>query len=421
MHVVLQVSHLMKLVLRQHATSKRVRPMVLNTWPGSVGGDGAEIKGYVQTWVDVAGNGNGVHAGGGGGGGDQGLAAMIANTMRVHILVDLAGHTGGHRMGVLARRPAPVSVTFLGFAATTGADFIDYIVSDALVSPPELACAFSETLGMIPPTMYPVNTEQAIAAPMPTRRQLGLPAEASRAFVLACFNRNLKIKPDVWAVWMKLLQVRQRSVLWLRRFHIQVQENLVRQAAAANVSTSRLIFAGRIPDRAMHLSRHGQADLFLDTPRFGGHSTLVDVLWAGRPVLVVPGATMASRIGASLLMAAGGRVMVARGMEEYLALALALSDIRHQDALEAIRARISGALHAPDSRMRAEKYSTRLEGWYALTWDAFRIRRQDARASVAMPLSTAKASAGAAATHTASVWWQALDGKAPPVIYTRMH
>ena len=125
---------------------------------------------------------------------------MIANTMRVHILVDLAGHTGGHRMGVLARRPAPVSVTFLGFAATTGADFIDYIVSDALVSPPELACAFSETLGMIPPTMYPVNTEQAIAAPMPTRRQLGLPAEASRAFVLACFNRNLKIKPDVWAV-----------------------------------------------------------------------------------------------------------------------------------------------------------------------------------------------------------------------------
>ena len=231
------VSHQMMSVFKHHHKSSKVRVFILNTFAGNPGVDGAQIKGYVDQWVDVA--------------QVQGstLAAQISNTLRVHIVVDLAGHTFGHRLSALAQRPAPVAMTYLGYASTTGAAFMDYMISDAVVSPPDLAPAYSESLALLPHTFYPLNTQQGMAQgdTNDTRQHHGLPTtNTSGAFVWACFNRNLKIKPDIWKVWMRLLRKNPSSVLWLRRFHIRVQDNLKKHALKANIQPDRLVFAGRL-------------------------------------------------------------------------------------------------------------------------------------------------------------------------------
>ncbi|EKX49420.1 hypothetical protein GUITHDRAFT_67997 [Guillardia theta CCMP2712] len=243
--------------------------------------------------------------------------------MQIHILVDLSGHTGGTRLSALSLRPTPVIISFLGYGSTTGASFVDYFLSDHKASPPEMSYAHSETFAYLPVTYYPFNTRQAIDS-TPSYEDVGI-ARGQTSFIFACFNRNLKIKPDVFEVWMKVLKAVPRSVLWLRRFHIRVQENLLRHAERLGVSNASIIFAGRIPDRSKHLARHRLADLFLDTPRFGGHSTLADVFWAGVPSLVIPGEGASSRIGASMASALNGSVFIARDLHDYQQLAIQLA------------------------------------------------------------------------------------------------
>jgi len=376
------VSHQMMMVFKQHHQSARVRVVVLNTFGGNIGKDGTEIKGYVDEWADVA------QVQG------EALVATIANTHKIHILVDMAGHTFGHRLSTLARRPAPVAMTYLGYASSTGADFIDYMISDAIVSPPEAAGASSESLAWLPYTFYPLNTRQPVArqdkSEAVARGEQGLPAgdeggEADAvggAFIYACFNRNLKIKPDVWEVWMQVLRDNPGSVLWLRRFHARVQENLKAHAAAANISSARLVFAGRLPDRAAHLARHRLAHLFLDTPRFGGHSTLADVVWAGVPSIVLPGEIMASRIGASLVSAVGAGAFVARNLEDYRQMAHAAARRRHRDTLLRYREQITAAITHAEGPVASAPYTERLEGLYRLAWEVFRARRQPKDAPV---------------------------------------
>jgi len=362
----------MMMVFKNHHKSPQVRVLVLNTFGGSPGSDGAEIKGYVDEWHDV--------------GKQQGeaLAATITNTLKVHILVDLAGHTFGHRLSALALRPAPISMTYLGYASTTGADFVDYMVSDRVVSGPEMAGHYSESLALMPSTFYPLNTRQPVAGAFHTgtRKEMGLPpirataGGGSGSFVWACFNRNLKIKPDIWKVWMQLLRDHPESVLWLRRFHIRVQDNLKKHALAANVSVTRLVFAGRMPDRAQHISRHRHADLFLDTPRYGGHSTLADVVWAAVPSIVIAGENMASRIGASLMLAVGAGAFVARHLEDYGHIATACAPTANHKALLHYRNRINTTLHEAHGPLASGAYTKRLEGMYRLAWETFRARRQ---------------------------------------------
>jgi hypothetical protein len=282
---------------------------------------------------------------------------------------------------------------------------------------------FAESLAFLPPTMYPFNTNQSIAAAhdSPSRRDLGLPAKeegrgeavvegsgkgtgpgrARGQFVWACFNRNLKIKPGVWRLWMQLLREYDGSVLWLRRFHIRVQENLQRAAEAEGVARDRLVFAGRIPNRSLHLARHREADLFVDTAPFGGHSTLADVVWAGVPVLVLPCETMGSRIGSSIMSSVGAAALVARNLDEYLHLARVLAAPAKAEALAGFRKRIQATLHSDDSLQEASRYTKRLEGIYTLAWETFRARRR-------------------ARSHGTDFGSSHAPHKAPPLIYTRL-
>lgn len=250
----------------------------------------------------------------------QTVAARIAAD-GIGILVDLAGHMDFSRPEVLALRPAPLQVSYLGLPATMGANLIDYRITDPFVTSPDETPYWSEKLVFLPDTFWIYNDREPVADPAPDRPACGLPAHG---FVFCSFNTSYKIEPDAFSIWLRLLGRLPDSVLWLLDGGEAVQHNLRREALARGIAPQRLVFAPRLP-RAEHLARHACADLFLDTLYCGAHTTAADALWAGLPVLTCPGHTMASRIGASMVRAAGLPELVAPDREAYEAMAFRLA------------------------------------------------------------------------------------------------
>ena len=259
------------------------------------------------------------------------------------MLVDLAGHTTGGRLGILARRPAPVQAHYLGYAATTGAPYIDYFIGDRVTTPHALDDAFTEKLACVPDCFMVGGAAPAPAA-VPERAAQGLPAEAT---VFAAFTNASRITREVFAAWMEILRAVPGSVLWLKQAQPATMENLRTAAAQSGVDAARLVFTSRVPARADHLARLALADLALDT--FGwhnGHSTTCELLWAGVPVLTTPGASFAARVGASLVSAAGMPALVAHDVTDYVATASRLGGDRTR--LDALRAQLAAnRAHAP--------------------------------------------------------------------------
>jgi len=246
-------------------------------------------------------------------------AAGIIRRDRIDILVDLNGYTRSARPQILAHRPAPVQVNFLGYPGTMGADFIDYIIADAVCIPPGDEAFFSEKIIRLPDCYQPNDRQREIAAATPSRDAAGLP---DHGFVFCCFNNSFKITPPMFALWMRLLAQVPGSVLWL--IDGLGTENLRREAVKAGIAPERLVFAPKAP-LPEHLARHRLADLFLDTLPYNAHTTASDALWAGLPVLTCRGETFAGRVAASLLTAVGLPELIASSREEYEAMALALA------------------------------------------------------------------------------------------------
>ena len=260
---------------------------------------------------------------------DADAAAAIAGD-GVQVLIDLGGHTTGSRMGVLARRPAPVQAHYLGHAATTGAAYIDYFITDAIATPPECVDAFTEQLATVPGCFMLSGGAPANAGTVPTRASQGLP---DAAMVFANFANASRITRKVFGLWMKILQAVPGSVLWLKQSHATTVDNLRAAAQACGIDAARLVFAARVTGNAEHRARLALADLSLDTIGWHhGHSTTNEMLWAGVPVLTHAGRAFASRVGASLLTAAGLAEMIARDERDYIDIAVRLGTDRAQSA-----------------------------------------------------------------------------------------
>ncbi|AFZ26553.1 TIGR03032 family protein [Cylindrospermum stagnale PCC 7417] len=239
----------------------------------------------------------------------------------IHILIDLNAYTAGSRSQIFALKPAPIQVNHVGFPGTMGADFIDYIIGDAIVTPPEFAEAFSEKIVTLPHSYYFTDNQQAISSTPITRSQYGLPESG---FVFCCFNNNYKIEPLIFDAWMRILADVPEGVLWLLPRFPVAKENLRREAEMRGISEERLIFADVEP-KPEHLARHRLADLFLDTLYYNAHTSATDALWAGLPVITCPGTTFASRVAASLLTAVGLPELVTANLQEYEQLAINLA------------------------------------------------------------------------------------------------
>jgi protein O-GlcNAc transferase len=252
----------------------------------------------------------------------------------VDILVDLKGYTQFARSQILALRPAPIQVNYLGYPGTMGAPFMDYILVDDFIVPADQQPFFTERLVHLPGCYQVNDSRRAIAARTPSREECELP---ETGFVFCSFNNSYKITPAMFDVWMELLNEVPGSVLWLLEGNPFVPANLRLEAEARGVPGERLVFAPRL-SLAEHLARHRLADLFLDTFPYNAHTTASDSLWVGCPVLTRSGATFASRVAGSLLRTIGLPELIATGFDGYRELALCLA--RDPDRLSVLRARL---------------------------------------------------------------------------------
>lgn len=282
--------------------------------------------------------------------------AVQARERDIDLVVDLSGFTAGSRMDALAWRMAPVQVSYLGYLGTSGAPYMDYLLADAVLVPQASREYYSEKIVRLP--WYQANdTRRAIADTMFTRRQLGLP---ELGFVFCCFNGTYKLTPEVFGRWMRILHAVPGSVLMLYTDNDWAAGNLRQEAAGRGVDPVRLVFAGQLP-RAEYLARYRTADLFLDTSPYNAGTTASDALWAGLPVLTVPGRSFASRMAASLLQAAGLPELVASDGEHYVQLAIELAT--RPGRLAELRQRLqAGRDHCP--LFDSQRFTRHLEAAY---------------------------------------------------------
>ncbi|CAK0759592.1 protein O-GlcNAc transferase [Azospirillaceae bacterium] len=263
---------------------------------------------------------------------DEEAARCIAGH-EIDVLVDLQGLTAGCRAGVLARRPAPVQITYLGFPGVTALPGVDYVLADHYVIPEDSARFFAER-PLYLPRVFQTSDRRREMGPKPARADCGLPEDA---VVLCCFNNSYKFTSELFAVWVNILRHCPRTVLWLLADNVWQQQNLTQAWTAAGLDPARLVFGGRVapPD---YLARYQLADLFLDTYPFNAGTTANDALWMGLPVLTRSGRTFASRMAGSLLQAVGLPELITTSFREYEDKAVALA--QNPAALAALRQRL---------------------------------------------------------------------------------
>lgn len=302
-------------------------------------------------------------------------AAKKIHACSIDILVDLTGFTQNSRCGIVALRPAPVSVSWLGFPGTMGSvngqPLFDYLLTDNFITSPEVAADYAEQLLPLPFSYQPNDRKRPVAK-SPSRTDCALPNDA---FVFCCFNQTFKITADFFNIWMRLLKATPDSVLWLLECNHWAKQNLIVQAAMQGVAGERLIFAPRV-SIADHLARHVHADLFLDTMPYNAHTTCSDALWMSLPVLTCVGDTFASRVAGSLLKAAGMDELITYSLHDYENKALALA--RDRSILDAMKHRLT-AEKMTSALFETAKFTEALETIYQNIWAAHHKQIENAK------------------------------------------
>ena len=292
--------------------------------------------------------------------------ASLLRAQQVDIAIDLMGLTGSSRQGILAFRPAPIQVNYLGFPGTMAMSHMDYILADAIVIPPEEQRHYTEKVAYLPDTYMASDAKRRVSDRRFARADAGLP---ETGMVFACFNNSYKFRPHIFEVWMRLLKAVEGSVLWLSEPHASAKRNLAREAQARGVAPERLLFAPFLNDVGDHLARLNLADLFLDTLPCNAHTTASDALFAGVPVLTTPGPTFAGRVAGSLLSAIGVPELVADSLATYEARALELA--RDPAALRSVRDKVAsnrGKLPLFDTT----RFTRHLEAAFVGMWERHR-------------------------------------------------
>ena len=240
--------------------------------------------------------------------------AKLLRAMEIDIAIDLSGHTEGTKLDVLSHRPAPVQMTYLGFPGTLGLPFIDYLIADPRIIPPESQQHYREKILYLPHCYLPRDTSVVPSPETPKRSDFGLPEEG---FVFCSFNHDYKINPPMFKIWMDLLKEVPGSVLWLMKLNESAQENLSKEAVKHGVDPDRLVYATRVPRVEDHLARYRLAGLFLDTFPYNGHTTAGDALSSGLPVVTLCGNSFASRVAGSLIYDIGVNDLVSNSLQQY--------------------------------------------------------------------------------------------------------
>lgn len=247
-------------------------------------------------------------------------AAQRIGADGIDILVDVNGHTRDARLGVFARRPAPIQVNWLGYPGSMASPFHHYIIADEWIIPEDAELYYSERVLRLP-CYQPNDRKRSVADKRPTRQEAGLPEDG---FVFCCFNAPHKITRYSFDRWLDILRQTPSSVLWLLDYNSETNARLRAYASEHGIASERLVFAPKTAN-PLHLARYPLADLFLDTLPYGAHTTASDALWTGVPVLTWSGRSFASRVCGSLVRAAGAPELVCETAEHFVARAVALA------------------------------------------------------------------------------------------------
>ena len=254
---------------------------------------------------------------------DEATAATLRGD-ELDAVIDLAGHTGHSRPGVLARRVAPVQISYLGYPNGTGIDTIDHRFTDALADPPALDAAHP-----LEPAVRFSSCAWCYQAP-PDLPDLPPPPAAldpARPVVFASFNHLGKISPATWALWARVLHAVPGSTLVLKGTPPDPQW-ATRSATAAGLDPARVCLLPFAPTRIAHFAAYAEVDITLDPLPYHGTTTTCEALWLGRPVITLAGDRHVRRVGASLLTAAGAPDWIATDTEGYVAAAVRLATDR---------------------------------------------------------------------------------------------
>jgi len=266
-------------------------------------------------------------------------SAQIIHDDDIDILVDLAGHTKGSRLEILAERPAPVQVHYLGYGHTIGADYVDWLLTDEIRTPASEVAHCHENVVYLPNTTLPVYVPSPASGSnneilRPSKLSEGLP---ENGFVFANFNGHYKFDQEIFSAWMKILRETPNAILWLMHAEGGSVANLSKAAENSGVDPSRLVFAQKCSNQ-QHLARLALADIALDTFHHAGGVTTTDALWAGVPVLTLLQDDMIDRMGASLLTAAHLPELIATSVDNYVERALTLQ--KNRGSLDELKTRL---------------------------------------------------------------------------------
>ncbi len=286
------------------------------------------------------------------------IAQMMVND-GIDILIDLSGYMLNARPAVMALKPAPIQISYMDFMGTQGAPWIDYTLLDRIILLPEVRDFWDEHIAYLPNCSYHCEMPEPLRAPQ--RVDCGLP---TNALILGALHRPKKLDPCSFSVWMALLKELPEAVLWLLEEVPQQRANLCAEALEHGVNPERLIFAPPKPNRE-HLARYQLVDIHLDTLAYNGHTTTIDALGAGVPVVTAPGTQVVSRVAASMLAAHGLKELIASTVADYKRLVVRMArDTEWRNALrEKVAHYAESNLFCPERRVRE------IETAYAMMWE----------------------------------------------------
>ena len=288
----------------------------------------------------------------------------LSRGLQIDIAIDLKGYTQWSRPQIFSIKVAPIQVNYLGYPGTMGADFIDYIIADKVLIPNESINYYSEKIVYLPQSYQVNDSQRIISSKAQSRLDFGLP---EHSVVYVSFNTIYKLNPNIFDVWMRILNSVDGSVLWLLEENLSAVRNLRYEAQKRGIDSNRLIFAPRIPT-SEHLARYKLADLFLDTLPCNSHTTCSDALWTGLPLLTCIGESFASRVASSILSAMDLSELITTSIEEYESKAIYLG--LNPDKLKKIKLTVEKNIHTTPL-FDTELFTKNLEAAYLLMYNRY--------------------------------------------------
>ena len=238
----------------------------------------------------------------------------IIKSDELDIAVDLMGYTNRNKMELFNTRIAPIQINYLGFPGTTGLPNMDFLIADKFVIPKKNMKFYSEKILYMPNAF--INSIQYQFSNLKTEnKKIDLPP---KSILLAAFHRTEKLSQEVINSWISILRKTENTYLWLSISNEIAKKNLISFFQSNNVDIKRILFAEKVDLYSEHISRYSQADIFLDTFYYNGHTTILECIWSELPFITFAGESFASRVGLSIANFLGLPELIAKSSDEYV-------------------------------------------------------------------------------------------------------